>query len=284
MFILLSCIFSICTCYILYRYKYAVLTLLLNINYFYKMQTRKPDSFYKKTELLFKNYNEKYFYLEEHCVVENGKEHNVIFISDKKNDIREDIEFFRKNMEILFEKRNLIVYCGISTVFDVNQQGTSTVFDVNRQGTSTVFDVNQQGTSTVFDVNQQGTSTVFDVNRQGTSTVFDVNQQGTSTVFDVNRQGTSTVFDVNRQGTSTVFDVNRQGIRECDNVEEDITSDFRSFMYYFNKDDFKLDVFFSYLNIDVNSNFIIYKNDNNFTEKQFLVKDILDKTFKEILS
>ena len=240
MFILLSCIFSICTCYILYRYKYAVLTLLLNINYFYKMQTRKPDSFYKKTELLFKNYNEKYFYLEEHCVVENGKEHNVIFISDKKNDIREDIEFFRKNMEILFEKRNLIVYCGISTVFDVNQQGTSTVFDVNRQGTSTVFDVNQQGTSTVF--------------------------------------------DVNRQGTSTVFDVNRQGIRECDNVEEDITSDFRSFMYYFNKDDFKLDVFFSYLNIDVNSNFIIYKNDNNFTEKQFLVKDILDKTFKEILS
>lgn len=187
MFILLSCIFfiCICTCYILYRYKYAVLTFLLNINYFYKMQTRKSDSFYKKSELLFKNYNEKYFYLEEHCVVENGKEHNVIFISDKKNDIREDIEFFRKNMEILFEKRNLIVYCGI---------------------------------------------------------------------------------------------------RECDNVEDDITSDFRSFMYYFNKDNFKLDIFFSYFNIDINSNFIIYKNDNNFTEKQFLVKDILDKTFKEILS
>jgi hypothetical protein len=173
-------------------YKYAILTFILNIYSFYKITMRKPNGFYKKVDLLFKNYDDKYFYLEEHYVVENGKEQSIVFVSDKKNNVIEDVNYFKKNIDLLFEKRNLILYCG------VKERG--------------------------------------------------ILEEAT---------------DIN--------------------IEDDITSDFRSFMYYFDKDDFKLDIFFSYLNIDINSDFIIYKNDNNFTEKHFVVKDILDETFKNIL-
>ena len=169
---------------------YAVFNLLLNINLFYTIKMRKEDGFYKKIDLLFQNYDDSYFYLEEHCVVENGKEQNVVFISDTKNNVKDDIENFKKNFETIFEKRNLIVYCGVR--------------------------------------------------------------------------------GPNLDGHVSV-------------IEDDITSDFRSFMYYFDKNDFKLDIFFSYLNINLDSEFVLYKNDNNFTEKNFIVRDILDKTFIQLL-
>jgi len=161
---------------------------LLNIHAFYIMKTRKDDGFYKKSEMLFEDYDNKYLYLEEYYFVENGKEQKIVFISDKKKKIIEDVKNFKKNLENIFEKRNLIVYCGI-----------------------------------------------------------------------------------------------KEKCKESGYIEDDITNDFRSFVYYFDKDDFTLNTFFSYLNINLDSEFVIYKNDNNFTEKNFIVKDILNKTFKELL-
>jgi hypothetical protein len=70
---------------------------------------------------------------------------------------------------------------------------------------------------------------------------------------------------------------------KCIGIEDDITKDFRSFIYYYDKDHFKLGTFFCYLNINSDSVFILYKNDNNFTEKRYIVKDIEDKRFKDIL-
>jgi hypothetical protein len=80
--------------------------------------------------------------------------------------------------------------------------------------------------------------------------------------------------------TNTIVDNNE---REDIGIEDDMTKDFRSFMYYYDKDDFKLDTFFCYLNINSNSIFILYKNDNNFTEKRYIVNDIKNKRFKDIL-
>ena len=54
-------------------------------------------------------------------------------------------------------------------------------------------------------------------------------------------------------------------------------------MYYFDKDKIKLDAFFSYINADKNGEFIIYVNDGNLTEKKYLVNDLLEKSFKELI-
>jgi hypothetical protein len=180
-----ACIFF--SILLLYIFKYTILNFLLNIYSYYKITMRKKDGFYKKTEMLLQHTNETYLYLEEHYIVENGNEQNVVFISDKKKDIIKDIDIFRKNLDNFIKKKNIILYCGIKD----------------------------------------------------------------------------------------------NGIIE---IEDDLTNDFRSFLYYYDKNNFKLDIFFSYLNVNLDSKFIIYKNDNNLTEKNFIVKDIVDKTFSDILS
>ena len=76
----------------------------------------------------------------------------------------------------------------------------------------------------------------------------------------------------------------------------ELTNIFRCFFYYFDKQDFKLWMFFDYIQdyidekaeiykgiqID-NYNFMIYLNDDNFTELSYKIKEIKDKSINEIL-
>lgn len=181
---------------ITYIYRYAIITYILNIYSYYKIFMRKNDGFYYKTEMLLQNDDQSYCYVEEYFIVENGNEHPIIFISDKKNKVQKEVDHFKKDFDNFYNKKNIILYCSIIE-------------------------------------------------------------------------------------PNFIKNNNENGDNE--NIEDDITKDFRSFIYYYDKDDFKLDTFFCYLNINHNSIFILYKNDNNFTENRYIVKDIKNKRFKDIL-
>lgn len=75
----------------------------------------------------------------------------------------------------------------------------------------------------------------------------------------------------------------------------DLTAMFREFVYHFDKDDdmSKMDHFFQYVNKSYNLDdelgdhkdlyFVIYLNDDKFTEVKYKVKEIIDHQFKEVL-
>ena len=172
----------------IYYIRYIIIyffNIIINIYSSYIMYTRKKDGIFKKTDFLFQNYDNKYYYLEQYNVVQNDKTHDIVFLSDTKYNVKDDYANFLLNKKEIFEKRNLVLHCGLKDFGS--------------------------------------------------------------------------------------------------DIEDDITFDFRSFMYYFDKDKIKLDAFFSYINADKNGEFIIYINDGNLTEKKYLVNDLLEKSFKEIV-
>lgn len=78
---------------------------------------------------------------------------------------------------------------------------------------------------------------------------------------------------------------------EQNDILLDLTNIFRRFIFHFDKNDkySKMKYFFNYLeslkNVkEINSlYFVVYKNDDHFTETRHIIKDILDKDYKDFL-
>lgn len=86
-------------------------------------------------------------------------------------------------------------------------------------------------------------------------------------------------------------------ISNDDELVVELTNIFRKFCYYFDKD-YKLDIFIEYLHDYISENYsdmqhiniykynlCVYLNDNNFSEKAFSLKTVINegKTFKELI-
>jgi hypothetical protein len=95
---------------------------------------------------------------------------------------------------------------------------------------------------------------------------------------------------------------NKNKIVYCNVVNEDgylvieLTNMFRKFFYYFDKQDFKMKIFFDYVQEYLNDNkdiynginiydydFIVYLNDDSFTELGYKIKYIKEKSINDIL-
>jgi len=95
---------------------------------------------------------------------------------------------------------------------------------------------------------------------------------------------------------------NKNKIVYCNVVNEDgdlvieLTNMFRKFFYYFDKQDFKMEIFFDYVQEYLNNNkdiynciniydydFIVYLNDDSFTELGYNIKYIKEDSINDIL-
>lgn len=96
---------------------------------------------------------------------------------------------------------------------------------------------------------------------------------------------------------------NKNKIVYCNVVNQDgdivveLTNIFRKFFYYFDKQDFNMEIFFDYVQEYLNNNndkynciniynhdFIVYLNDDSFTELGYEIKSIKEKSIIDILT
>ena len=86
-------------------------------------------------------------------------------------------------------------------------------------------------------------------------------------------------------------------VNQDDDIIVELTNIFRKFFYYFDKQDFKMEIFFDYVQEYLNDNndkyngvniynynFIVYLNDDSFTELGYEIKYIKEKSIIDILT